>query len=122
MTTTATASSLREATSPEALTLAPDADSSQHTRTPPARTPPCQEASPMSSSASSPRATGSRHGSPLSMRTRSQRRTLSLGRSWPNQCAKPSNVASPRNVCGADAVPEFAAIVGVLLLHNASHL
>ena len=31
-------------------------------------------------------------------------------------------LASPRNACGADAVPEIAAIVGVLLLHNASHL
>ena len=31
-------------------------------------------------------------------------------------------LASPRNACGADAVPEFAAIVGVSLLHNASHL
>ena len=31
-------------------------------------------------------------------------------------------LASPRNACGADAVPEIAAIVGVSLLHNASHL
>ena len=31
-------------------------------------------------------------------------------------------LASPRTVCGADAVPEIAAIVGVSLLHNASHL
>lgn len=30
--------------------------------------------------------------------------------------------ASPRNACGADAVPEIAAIVGVSLLHNALHL
>ena len=31
-------------------------------------------------------------------------------------------LVSPRNACGADAVPEIAAIVGVLLLHNALHL
>ena len=31
-------------------------------------------------------------------------------------------LASPRYSCGADAVPEIAAIVGVSLLHNASHL
>ena len=31
-------------------------------------------------------------------------------------------LASPRNVCGADAVPELDAIVGVSLLHNTSHL
>ena len=31
-------------------------------------------------------------------------------------------LASPRTVCGADAVPEIAAIVGVSLLNNASHL
>ena len=31
-------------------------------------------------------------------------------------------LASPRNACGADAVPEIAAIVGVSLLHIASHL
>ena len=31
-------------------------------------------------------------------------------------------LASPRNACWADAVPEIAAIVGVSLLHNASHL
>ena len=36
----------------------------------------------MNSSVSSPLTTGRRHGSPLSMRARSQRRTLSLGRSW----------------------------------------
>ena len=31
-------------------------------------------------------------------------------------------LVSPRNACGADAVPEIAAIVGVLLLHNALRL
>ena len=31
-------------------------------------------------------------------------------------------LASPRNACGADSVPEIAAIVGVLLLHNTLHL
>ena len=31
-------------------------------------------------------------------------------------------LASPQNACGADAVLEIAAIVGVSLLHNASHL
>ena len=31
-------------------------------------------------------------------------------------------LVSPRNACGVDAVLEVAAIVGVLLLHNASHL
>lgn len=97
MTTTATASSLREATSPEALTLAPDADSSQHTPPPPERTPPRREASPTNNSVSSPRATGRRHASPHLTRTRSQRPPPSPGRSWLNRCAKPSNAASPRN-------------------------
>ena len=31
-------------------------------------------------------------------------------------------LASPRNACSADAVPENAAIVGVSLLHNTLHL
>ena len=31
-------------------------------------------------------------------------------------------LASPRNACGPDAVLGIAAIVGVSLLHNASHL
>ena len=31
-------------------------------------------------------------------------------------------LASLRNACGADAVSEIAAIVGVSLLHSASHL
>ena len=30
--------------------------------------------------------------------------------------------ASPRNACGADAVPEIASTLDVLLLHNALHL
>ena len=31
-------------------------------------------------------------------------------------------LASPQNACGADTAPEIGAIVGVSLLHNASHL
>ena len=78
--------------------LAPDADSSQHTQTQPARTPPPQEASLTTSSASSPRATGCRHASPHSTETPLQQWTPSLGRSWPNRCVKPSNGGSPQNV------------------------
>ena len=31
-------------------------------------------------------------------------------------------LVSPRNACGVDAVLEIGAIVGVSLLHNATHL
>ena len=60
MTTPATASSLREAITPRPL-LAPDADSSQNTPTPPELTPPRRQAPPMTSYASLPQATGHRH-------------------------------------------------------------
>ena len=57
MTTPATASSLKKRPAPKP-SLAPDADSSQNTPTPPERTPPRREASPTNNSASSPPTTG----------------------------------------------------------------
>ena len=96
MTTPATASFLREATSPEALTCArrrlltahPD-PTRANTPTPGSLTD--EQLRP------SPRATGRRHASPHLTRTRSRRPIPSPGRSWPNRCAKPSNGDSPRN-------------------------
>ena len=55
----------------------------------------------MSSSASSPRATGSRHALPHSTRTLSRWLTPSPGHFWLNRCVKLSNAASPQNASTA---------------------
>ena len=64
MTTLATTSSLRDALTPEALTRARRRLLTAHPDPTRANTP-RREASPTNNSASSPRATGCRHGSPL---------------------------------------------------------
>ena len=96
MTILATASSLREATSPEALTRARRRLLTAHPDPTRANTP-----TPGSLTDEQLRLLAAHDRAPPRpahlTRTRSQRPTPSPGRSWPNRCAKPSNAASPQN-------------------------